>query len=950
MLQLHERPERASLSARSRSAKLAKERRKVHSADGLKATFKEPFVTVGEDPCQDPLLVNIRLDTISGEISAGVTVSGITSTIPTALTSNDTNTTRPTTAANHADPEANTDPIEIKTHFPIVTSANCRTRSYPRQQKRLDRVHALETAMKVAASGGVAILEGLEDFATDPVTQGARSSAQPQAQLPPLPTLQDAVTTLATKSLMQDLEESGGLTSEQAAVVRRIMTAGDKHRRKLVAQLSLVVARGALAESEEDKTAQALHISAEAASKALGRLRVEPLDRCYPPRTTTANLNPKERAKIIRSTGDYTKFERGTSAVSANSHGLHSESEAEGAFAEEWRREDEDPSDRDFDDKASNPPSFSFNIEGGNGDGDDEDDNDDDGIPLICVESESTHEIRPIPIPDVARGGNEMKRTYSPNLGGGFGGGDLLGASSAISPSASRASSISCISSNETDDSLKFEFPIVTPSLKGPIIEEPEIPEGVEVLPTITIADPSPSAPSPDSSIRPPRKPSAQPSSFTIFAHDPEKQTPGIGGRRRRESLGAPLKLGKLSAYTGKENEGERIVDIDESSSSETSTSSHNESEEEDEAPPIPHATESLKPERVPISRRVSANRVQLETAGKRRFKGTTLHVNTKAKNASDIPSSIRRKPSGPAELWQFRNPKSPHFPKPDWETEMKKANEAVANTTHSKTKKKKPSVYIKKYSHMIDKTIKPGPAGDPDAQFDEDAIAEAEMRRVLRDLQNWVRSVMGEPEVLPSGPQNTPASALPPTAATPSLFPQSAKSPLTPSPRKLGSDLPSPLPGSNNSLSVVAGREFEDLLALSPWKPVMMERGRDKAAILAVETSPPETMLNRIRMNGLVETTMAVAAAAFEKSKGGNRPSSAGLQTSGSAGSPNDSERPTRQSSAGIGSGSGTGSSMRSSKAGSRPMSAKASPWKGGISLGTLYDDTWTLPLTYFS
>ncbi|KAJ3212977.1 hypothetical protein HDU67_003469 [Dinochytrium kinnereticum] len=187
------------------------------------------------------------------------------------------------------------------------------------------------------------------------------------------------------------------------------------------------------------------------------------------------------------------------------------------------------------------------------------------------------------------------------------------------------------------------------------------------------------------------------------------------------------------------------------------------------------------------------------------------------------------------------------------------------------KKKKKKASKFIKRYAHLIDD--KSGLGGDPDAQFNEDAIAEAEMRRVLRNLQNWVRSVMGEPDQpqsLPGAPNTTPASAFPPTSGSPNLslsptpgFRGHRRSPSIGEPSISASNLNS-VPSMADSLSPMVGREFEDLLALSPWKPVMMERGRDRAAIIAIETDPPEPMLHRIRMNGLVEATVEAATAAF--------------------------------------------------------------------------------------
>ncbi|KAJ3165296.1 hypothetical protein HK101_000255 [Irineochytrium annulatum] len=212
------------------------------------------------------------------------------------------------------------------------------------------------------------------------------------------------------------------------------------------------------------------------------------------------------------------------------------------------------------------------------------------------------------------------------------------------------------------------------------------------------------------------------------------------------------------------------------------------------------------------------------------------LKVNTKAKTRSDLPAAQRRRGTPTSALRQFAAD-SPSAETPAW------------HTVHGRpAKPHATSNLAKRYAHMIDASRQLAVlGGDPDVFFNEDAVAEAEMRRVLRELQAWVHRVMGGPSPHPPAPHTTPLTAVAP------LAPDSPSSPGTPA-----------------ESASEAGREFEDLLSLSPWKPVMMDRGRPRAAILNVEEDPPEVMLGRLRMNGVVKGQGRVGGEGKGKEVGG--------------------------------------------------------------------------------
>ncbi|KAJ3212976.1 hypothetical protein HDU67_003468 [Dinochytrium kinnereticum] len=561
----------------------------------------------------------------------------------------------------------------------IITTANCKTRTFPRQQKRLDRVRALETAMKVASTGGIALMDGFDDMV------GTTEHVQDKRPAP-LPNLRDPVSTLATKALLQDLEHGGGLTLEQAAVIRRVMTAGDKHRRKLVAQLSLVVARGSITQARATD-ATSIQASAEAASRALERMKVEPPDRCYPPRSAVAAMSEDERAKIIRSRSTWTPRGRIASSRSRKT-------EEDGEYVEEWKREDEegDEVSLDGDRRAESrvsvsipmsskpslqerrpeppPPMFQISVPRGGFSGGEYDDNDSDGgVPLIYVQSESASELKitvpnlssPLPQPD-KYGLQSSSFSHSASR-------------LSVSPLASRSSSFSHISSNETDDSLKFDFPIVKPEVQGTIGEvDEEESNDVDGVPKIVIDDNSPASfymssvfsdertrsrlASRQNSVQ---QQSRQPSIIQHSHQNSIFQSPSSrpDGRRRDsvtssvENDKPPKKSGRLTAYSG--NDSARELGIDEDDNSGGSESSGDSSGSETDGQ----------------SSHASSRRTGLGKTAFGRNLGIGLKINTKVKNPADLPTSKRKRGSPMSALKFYRNPKSPYAPKEDWEVSV---------------------------------------------------------------------------------------------------------------------------------------------------------------------------------------------------------------------------------------------------------------------------------------
>ncbi|KAI8852890.1 hypothetical protein BC829DRAFT_47723 [Chytridium lagenaria] len=452
--------------------------------------------------------------------------------------------------------------------------------------------------MKIASSGGIPIMEGLEEMSI-----GSSAPRPKSANLPPLPTLQTRETSLAAKALLSNLEEGGGLTSDQAAVIRRVVAAGDRNRRKLVGQLSLIVAKGTIAESVgamngDMGMVEKLKSSAETAGKALERLRIDSDD-------DTRAKNPPSRSSC-------------TSPLPF---------------------------------PVSSPSRSSFNFEVGAGNVSDSDS--DDGIPLICIQSESNQSINnqpPRPQPPSFFNAAE-KRNTSPIL------------QLSISPGVSRASSISALSSNETDDSLKFTFPIVKPALQGPIEEEfeeespnhddPVMPGkrgsvGGEV-PTIVI-EPQGSvislmggrhaavfdATSPSHSPVESRQSSVNASSMP--KRIPSRQSSMTNGSYVNLT-GAQTKPGKLSALDDDHGRSVCIDDEEESNSSGSSSDSD------------PEPSRGSKP---------TGGRPEKVAALKEKL-GLSLKIDTKVKRALELPTAKRKRGSPTSALKMYRNPKSPN-------------------------------------------------------------------------------------------------------------------------------------------------------------------------------------------------------------------------------------------------------------------------------------------------
>ncbi|KAJ3106512.1 hypothetical protein HDU96_008205 [Phlyctochytrium bullatum] len=1076
------------MSARTRSARTARERKKLIAATPHRETLGELYVQqevavlvdgcvreplyvltffddvphrqhysvltdyfllsnsidVAEDPSQQPLMVNLKPaqnPSALGRKISSASEKGAGSPSPSAAYRSRPSTGLPAhyiTASTVHHPHLRTgassagsqrkgarrqdagvaNPMPAKPPQPIVTPANCKTRHFPRQQRRINRVLELETALKVASEGGVALVEGLEGMVSDDEKAKPFYYHVPASErnAPPLPSLQTPKQKLATKALLKNLEENGGLTLEQAAVVRRVIAVGDKNRRKLVAQLTDLAAKASAGPADSGEDDEIAVAKAGAAQKALSILQVEAQDPSYPPKSVVEALTQDERDRIVhakpRKRWGSPSPGRGGASVSPNGSSrqrsakmrlssagrrapMAGDADEDGVYAEEFKamdmyNEGNEGDDEDEDSDGGVKPlasrerqgstKRSASLSGPSGRpasalgvtnaaasasfaipkimmSPDDDDDDGGGIPLIRIEAESSQDVResttqnaaPIPslsfpAPISGAGSRAVSATSLVGpTGGGLGSG---GASAAVSPMISRASSISCVSSNETDDSFKFSFPIVRAPVHGPLEEDEEEDKQPSLdalqdaagVPKIVVggggdsetasggrgrssavfdngfqrkgsnrfgsrAGRQASLTGPDSRqgsiVRVGR--SRQDSEVGgLGSEGPSRAASVIGGgfsRRRSESLsgGVPgLEALRKRALAGMQDDGGgRAVCIDEdaetrSNGSTTSSDETTSSDDERRNRASKGETDSSKAE----PGKAGNPGENGGTRGRPIVRGNIgLKINTKVKSAKELPTAKRRHGSPASALKFYRNPASPNRPREDWELELEKATDALDKVNRKKEKKKKrANKLIKKYSTLINDKAALAVV-DPDAQFDEDAIAEAEMRRVLRNLQNWVRSVMGEPEgggLHPSAPQNTPMTAVAPTASHLGL-----QFPTTPTRSKSVDASSAVTPGIPQTLSAVAGREFEDLLALSPWKPVMLERGRDRAAILAVESDPPESMLHRIRVNGLLEATANAATAVYSdvtgasanpKSSGTRNPSFLGSRTGSTA------------------------------------------------------------------
>ncbi|KAJ3326503.1 hypothetical protein HDU76_012870 [Blyttiomyces sp. JEL0837] len=190
------------------------------------------------------------------------------------------------------------------------------------------------------------------------------------------------------------------------------------------------------------------------------------------------------------------------------------------------------------------------------------------------------------------------------------------------------------------------------------------------------------------------------------------------------------------------------------------------------------------------------------------------------------------------------------------------------------------------KYSRLID--VATESEGNSQKLTDvkaREARAEAEMKKVLRDLQTWVhatldtfqesnrtyqRQLLQEHNLLPEPPaEKQDQLHINPVAEKVRHRLSNANLAIS---TNLGgishrnSQVPLPPMTAQaplNHLSSSASpppMEFEDLLSLSPWRPVMMEKRQTKTGRIDIEKFPPEAMISRLKIHGILESSNEAA------------------------------------------------------------------------------------------